>query len=64
MLFMKGAPETVLPRCSHGDLGAGLQLLTVAARERIRELQEKMANNGLRVLAFAHRELPERISTC
>ena len=46
VILLKGAPETVLERC---DLGAG-------ERERILEVMETYARQGLRVIALARKE--------
>jgi len=59
VLYTKGAPEAVLARCSGAvikgettPLGPELKQLFVVA-------QETMAGEGLRVLALAHRHVPE-----
>jgi magnesium-transporting ATPase (P-type) len=49
MLYCKGAPEVVLPKC-----GA----LDATQRARLQEAQDDMAERGLRILALAWRELP------
>ncbi|WP_207922979.1 cation-translocating P-type ATPase [Plasticicumulans lactativorans] len=55
-LLCKGAPETVLPLCTHADAGAGLlQPLDAAGRAALVRAQETMADAGLRVLALAWR---------
>lgn len=54
-LYVKGAPETVLPLCSSVLAGAGHHALDDAWRQRFLEAQEAMTGKGLRVLAFAHR---------
>ena len=59
-VFCKGAPETVLPRCSRiltdGDAGP----FGDALRERVVGAQEAMAEQGLRVIALAYRPLEPR----
>ena len=55
--FVKGAPEVLLERCvSAGHDGRQLPL-TDAARAQILAANEKMANDALRVLAIACREV-------
>src|SRR5690606_16860754 len=56
LAYTKGAPESVLPRCSHA-LGADghLSALDNAAA---RECAERMAAQGRRVLAVAQRRWP------
>jgi sodium/potassium-transporting ATPase subunit alpha len=55
MLFTKGAPETVLPLCSRIQTEGGPQPLTLERERQFRATQEQMAEQGLRVLAFAYR---------
>jgi magnesium-transporting ATPase (P-type) len=49
VIYLKGAPEVVLERCDRAAGGAEL------GRGRVLERVESMANEGLRVLAFAAR---------
>ncbi|MGZ4663233.1 MAG: cation-translocating P-type ATPase, partial [Arthrobacter sp.] len=49
-LYMKGAPEAVIPLCSANSTGAGTRLAL--------DMVEEMAARGLRVLAVASRTLP------
>ena len=54
----KGAPEALLPRCSHRAVAGGEpEPLTSAGRDDIEARVEDYARQGLRVLAVAHREL-------
>jgi Ca2+-transporting ATPase len=55
--YTKGAPESVVPRCSTILTGAGRAELQ---RERILTSAEQMAADGLRVLAIAARDWRER----
>ncbi|WP_346927801.1 cation-transporting P-type ATPase [uncultured Arthrobacter sp.] len=50
-LYVKGAPESVIPLCIHDDGGA-------AGAARARAQVDQMASHGLRVLAVAQRSLP------
>ncbi|HRD94131.1 MAG TPA: cation-transporting P-type ATPase [Accumulibacter sp.] len=59
MLYCKGALETVLAGCQQIQFDAGLAPLDPAARTRLLAAQDDMASAGLRVLAFAHRTVPE-----
>jgi calcium-translocating P-type ATPase len=62
LLFVKGAPEAVLPRCDSVELGSGPPTpLTDELRTRIVAAQEAMAAEGLRVLALACRRVPEKV---
>ena len=58
-LYCKGAPEAVLPLCVSTGWGDGEGVLDAAARQSIGAAQESMADQGLRVLAFACRPLPD-----
>lgn len=53
MAFMKGAPETVLQRCSHILEESGIQEMKEAERIRILKANEEMAQSALRVPGFA-----------
>ncbi|HJV06369.1 MAG TPA: cation-transporting P-type ATPase, partial [Chromobacteriaceae bacterium] len=57
MLWCKGAPETVLPRCQFWFNGQELQPLAADDRIRLQRAQEDMADRGLRVLALACKPL-------
>ncbi|MFT8889565.1 MAG: cation-translocating P-type ATPase [Ethanoligenens sp.] len=60
-LFVKGAPDVILEKCRCVHTGKGDELLTNALRARIRQANDEMADNALRVLAMAWRDLPENI---
>jgi sodium/potassium-transporting ATPase subunit alpha len=55
VLYCKGALETVLATCDSVQSGAGAASLDEAARRRLLQAQDELAQSGLRVLAFAHR---------
>jgi calcium-translocating P-type ATPase len=56
-LYCKGAPESILPLCSHWASRTGVRRLDAAARDDIVRRQDAMADRGLRVLALASRRL-------
>ena len=56
-LYCKGAPESVLPLCSTVVLKGEIAPLDEAGRASLLWVQEQMAEQGLRVLALAYREL-------
>jgi calcium-translocating P-type ATPase len=56
-LYCKGAPEAVLQRCSTIDAAAGAVPLDDERRASVEHAHREMAARGLRVLAFACREL-------
>lgn len=62
MLYCKGALETVLPLCDAMLLNGRSPLLDEARRTGLVAMQEQMAEQGLRVIAFAYRRLPKDVS--
>ena len=59
VLFCKGAPEVVLPRCVRAVMDGGAVELSADLTATFRTAAEAMAEQGLRVLACAWRKLPE-----
>jgi sodium/potassium-transporting ATPase subunit alpha len=59
VLYCKGAPEVVLPCCARTAMNGGSVELSDELAATFRTAAESMAEKGLRVLAFAWRELPE-----
>ena len=55
--YAKGAPEALLPRCVSAWLDGCQQTLQ---NEKLLAAAEQMAADGLRVLALAYRQFPER----
>ncbi|ALJ22280.1 cation-translocating P-type ATPase [Microbacterium sp. No. 7] len=56
---VKGGPDVVLARCDRA-LTAGGEVVPIAqARERIEEANRSLSEQGLRVLAFAYRDVDE-----
>ncbi|MGB9853815.1 MAG: cation-translocating P-type ATPase [Candidatus Bathyarchaeales archaeon] len=60
--YMKGAPETVLERCTHIIEGGREKKLTDEKRKKILEVNEQLAGNALRVLAMAYKRLPATVT--
>ncbi|HEU4706216.1 MAG TPA: cation-transporting P-type ATPase [Solirubrobacterales bacterium] len=57
-LNAKGAPESILPRCTAvADAGGASRLFDEATRDRVHEATDRFADEGLRVLAVARRRL-------
>ena len=59
ILYCKGALEKVLPLCKQLQQGDEIIEMTVEQRQKIVHAQESMADKGLRVLAFAWREIAD-----
>ena len=59
LLFVKGAPEILLERCSQYEADGSTFPLGEEERRRVVAELESMAGEALRVLAFAFRELPD-----
>jgi Ca2+-transporting ATPase len=57
--FVKGAPETILSRCSRIKEGNKVRKLTAKDRKSIMEHNDGMASDALRVLAFAYKKDPK-----
>lgn len=53
--YSKGATDVILDGCSHWAGPSGEVALTAADRARIRDTEYRMASDGLRVLAVAHK---------
>ena len=58
-LVVKGAPEILLPRCTHERDDSGKRALNRAARERATAMVHALAGQGLRVLAVARRNISD-----
>ena len=56
-LYCKGAPEKLLPLCSRALVGGDSRAFPAELLGRVVRAQEEMAEQGLRVLAFAYRPL-------
>jgi Ca2+-transporting ATPase len=55
--YIKGAPDVILSRCSYGLMPDGSAIrLTDEMRKKVLEENERIAGEGLRVLAFAQAE--------
>jgi calcium-translocating P-type ATPase len=59
VLYCKGAPEVVLPRCKWSDMSGETVELFAEDAAALKAAADRMGKDGLRVLAFAWRNLPE-----
>jgi len=55
--YVKGAPETILERCTHVIVEGGIKKLHQKKRKEILDINEKMASEALRILGIAFKEL-------
>lgn len=55
-IYSKGAPDVLLTKCTHILTSSGVRELSSTHRKKILAQNEQMANDALRVLAFAYRE--------
>jgi Ca2+-transporting ATPase len=58
ILYSKGAPEVLLPRCRYELVGGEYLPLTASRAQEILHLSEEFASQALRTLAVAGRPLP------
>jgi len=61
-LVVKGAPEVLLPRCSHERDDTGKRPLDRAGRDRATATVHTLAARGLRVLAVARRNVGDAVA--
>ncbi|PVX23153.1 MAG: ATPase [Candidatus Bathyarchaeum sp.] len=58
-VYVKGAVEAILERSKHSLKDGKIESLTKNQREKILKTNEELANQALRVLAVAYKELPK-----
>lgn len=61
-LLTKGAPDVLLARCTQAKTEAGIVAMTEEIAAQIQEQNAAFSSQGLRVLAFAQKELEENRS--
>ncbi len=59
--YVKGAPETILERCTHILERSKEEKLTPVHMKKVLQANEQLAGNALRVLAMAYKRLPSAI---
>ena len=59
-LICKGAPEAVFPRCARFELDGESLALDPAVLGDLREEFDRLSADGFRVLALAHKDVPDR----
>ncbi|MGL4346288.1 MAG: calcium-translocating P-type ATPase, PMCA-type [Cellulosilyticaceae bacterium] len=58
VVLSKGAPEVILSQCQYEQVGKDKQPLTATRINQILKEIERMQQDAMRVLAFAHQEMP------
>ncbi len=61
MLYVKGGHTATTSKCTYILENGRIRTFSPKDRKRIKEMDEKLANQALRVLAFAYRKLPDKI---
>ncbi|NLM02120.1 MAG: cation-transporting P-type ATPase [Methanothermobacter wolfeii] len=61
--YVKGAPRKIIRLSKWISVDGKVRALDDAERERINRIHDEVASRGLRVLAFAYRELPEDLES-
>ena len=59
-VLVKGSPDQLLAQCTHWSDGHKTFAMTEAKRQKIRAHYERMAQNALRVLAFASKKVESK----
>lgn len=59
LMITKGALDVLLSRSARLETSDGIQELTAEHKQEIEKVNRDFSGNGLRVLAFAYKELPE-----
>jgi Ca2+-transporting ATPase len=59
IVFAKGAPDVLIPRCSFVLAGGSVQPLDESRRRELLDVNDRFSAGALRVLAVARRSLPE-----
>ena len=57
IVYSKGAPETILERCSHIDGADKMEKMTEDRKQEIQRINEEMGRRALRVLGIAYKKL-------
>ncbi|WP_342732821.1 magnesium-translocating P-type ATPase [Bradyrhizobium sp. B117] len=63
ILIAKGAPESILARCVAVDIDGLAHPLDAAWQQKMRDIQDQFARDGLRLLAVAVRSVPPEQQT-
>jgi magnesium-transporting ATPase (P-type) len=61
-LVTKGAPDVLLARCTHQQVGSAPRPLDEAGRQRVLAAVDRLADDAMRTLGVAYRRLPDSTS--
>lgn len=61
LVFSKGSPELILDCCTHVQVNEGRQTLTSQQRHQIRDQNDRLASQGLRVLGLAYKPVSKML---
>ena len=59
--FMKGAPDVLLKLCNRININGKIKRLDEKEKEKILKINNQFADNALRVLGFAYKEVKEKV---
>lgn len=62
LAFVKGAPDMLLGDCDYIEENGAARRITAEDKQKILKVNNEFANNAMRVLAFARREVEENVS--
>ncbi|MBI2411450.1 MAG: HAD-IC family P-type ATPase [Candidatus Kerfeldbacteria bacterium] len=62
-IYVKGAPEKVIEMCTHIRTGASQKRFMAPARKKFEERFEEYSQQGLRILALAYKDVPQKQTT-
>lgn len=60
--YVKGAPKKIISLCNHISVDGTPQPLSEEEKEKIVAIHDKLAGEGLRILAMAYRDLPQNLT--
>lgn len=60
MVLAKGSPDHILAKCTHWSDGKKIHKLDATKRKKIQQHYTRMAENALRVLAFAEKKVSQK----
>ncbi|MBU1036873.1 HAD-IC family P-type ATPase [Patescibacteria group bacterium] len=62
LIYFKGAPELIIDSATHVQVGGRAERITQQKRKELSQRFQKLSKEGLRVLAFAYREISKKVT--